>query len=67
MTEKIENFIPMETWMRCQDLSGFPTIVGQILGHLDFESLINCRQVSKTFKNFLDDKIFYRRVRQRSD
>ena len=59
MTEKIEDFIPVETWMRSQNLSGFPTIVGQILGHLEFDSLINCRQVSKTFKNFLDDKTFW--------
>ena len=59
MTEKIEDFIPVETWMRSQNVSGFPTIVGQILAHLEFDSLINCRQVSKTFKNFLDDKTFW--------
>ena len=59
MMEKIEHFIPVETWMRSQNLSGFPTIVGQILGHLEFDSLINCRQVSKTFKHFLDDKTFW--------
>ena len=59
MTEKIEDFIPIETWMRSQNLSGFPTIVGQIFGHLDFDSLTSCRQVSKTFRNFLDDKTFW--------
>ena len=59
MTEKIEDFIPVETWMRSQNLSGFPTIVRQILGHLELDSLINCCQVSKTFKNFLDDEAFW--------
>jgi hypothetical protein len=32
--------------------SGFPTIVGQILGH----TVVSCRLVSKEFKNFLDQK-----------
>ena len=45
---------PIETWMRSQDISGFPTMALAILGHLDLESLSNCRQVSMTFKNFLD-------------
>ena len=46
--------IPIETWMRSQDISGFPNLTIQILGQLDLDSLINCRQVSMTFKNFLD-------------
>ena len=46
--------IPLETWMRSQDVSGFPNLTIQILGQLDLDSLINCRQVSMTFKNFLD-------------
>ena len=54
-----EKHIPMELWMRSQNSSGFSTIVGQILGHLDFNSLINCRLVSKSFKNFLDDETFW--------
>ena len=54
-----ETHIPMELWMRSQNSSGFSTIVGQILGHLDFNSLINCRLVSKSFKNFLDDETFW--------
>ena len=48
--------IPIETWMQSQDASGFPKIIGKILGQLDLDSLINCRQVSMTFKNFLDKK-----------
>ena len=35
----------------------FPKIIGKILDQLDLDSLINCRQVSMTFKNFLDKKI----------
>ena len=54
-----EKHIPMELWMRSQNSSGFSTIVRQILGHLDFNSLINCRIVSKIFKNFLDDDSFW--------
>ena len=54
-----ETHIPMELWMRSQNSSGLSTIVGQILGHLDFNSLINCRLVSKSFKNFLDDETFW--------
>ena len=46
--------IPIETWMRSQDISGFPNLTIQIVGQLDLDSLINCRQVSVTFKNFLD-------------
>ena len=46
--------IPIETWMQSQDASGFPKIIGKILDQLDLDSLINCRQVSMTFKNFLD-------------
>jgi hypothetical protein len=45
---------PIETWMQSQDISGFPTMALTILGQLDLESLSNCRQVSMTFKNFLD-------------
>ena len=48
--------ILIETWMRSQDISGFPNLTIQILGQLDLDSLINCRQVSMTFKNFLDKK-----------
>ena len=58
MTEE-EKYIPLELWMRSQNSSGFATIVRQILGHLDFNSLINSRLVSKSFKNFLDDEIFW--------
>ena len=54
-----DKHIPMELWMRSQNSSGFSTIVRQILGHLDFNSVINCRLVSKTFKTFLDDEIFW--------
>ena len=46
--------IPIEKWMQSQDASGFPKIIGKILDQLDLDSLINCRQVSMTFKNFLD-------------
>ena len=48
--------IPIEKWMQSQDASGFPKIIGKILDQLDLDSLINCRQVSMTFKNFLDKK-----------
>lgn len=58
-TMENEKHIPMELWMRSQNSSGFSTIVRQILGHLDFNSLINCRIVSKIFKNFLDDDSFW--------
>ena len=58
MMEK-EKHIPIELWMRSQNSSGFSTIVRQILGHLDFNSLINCRLVSKSFKNFLEDETFW--------
>ena len=46
--------IPVETWMQSQEISGFPKIIGKILDQLDLDSLINCRQVSMTFKSFLD-------------
>ena len=59
MTENTEKFIPLEFMMRSQNSSGFPTIVGQILGHLDFDTLVSCRLVSKDFKIFLDDKDFW--------
>ena len=45
--------IPIEKWMQSQDASGFPKIIGKILDQLDLDSLINCCQVSMTFKNFL--------------
>ena len=48
--------IPIERWMQSQDASGFPKIIGKILDQLDLDSLINCRQVSMTLKNFLDKK-----------
>ena len=51
---RVDVKIPIETWMRSQDISGFPNLTIQILGQLDLDSLINCRQVSMTFKNFLD-------------
>ena len=54
MEESTDVKIPIETWMRSQDISGFPNLTIQILDHLDLDSLINCRQVSMTFKNFLD-------------
>ena len=54
MEEPTDVKIPIETWMRSQDISGFPNLTIQILGQLDLDSLINCRQVSMTFKNFLD-------------
>ena len=57
--EKTEEFIPLEFMIRSQNSSGFPTIVGQILGHLDFDTLVSCRLVSKDFNNFLDDKTFW--------
>ena len=53
MEEPTDFKIPLETWMRSQDISGFPHLTIQILDHLDLDSLINCRQVSMTFKNFL--------------
>ena len=56
MTEKTEKLIPLEFMMRSRNSSGFPTIVGQILGHVDFDTLVSCRLVSKEFKNFLDHK-----------
>ena len=54
MEESTDVKIPIETWMRSQDISGFPNLTIQILDHLDLDSLINCCQVSMTFKNFLD-------------
>ena len=59
MKEKVEKFIPLEFMITSQNSSGFPTIVGQILGHLDFDTLVSCRLVSKDFNNFLDDKTFW--------
>ena len=59
MTEKTEKWIPLEFMMKSQNCSGFPTIVGQILGHVDFDTLVSCRLVSKDFDNFLDDKSFW--------
>ena len=56
MTEKTEKVIPLEFMMRSRNISGFQTIVGQILGHVDFDTLVSCRLVSKEFKNFLDHK-----------
>ena len=35
--------------------SGFPQIVGQIHQYLDFENLVKCRAVSKTWKQFLEE------------
>ena len=35
--------------------SGFPQIIGQILSNLDFDSLIACRAVNRTWKNFLEE------------
>ena len=51
MEEPTDVKIPIETWMRSQDISGFPNLTIQILGQLDLDSLINCRQVSMTFKS----------------
>ena len=36
--------------------SGFPQIIGQILSNLDFDSLIACRAVNRTWKNFLEEE-----------
>ena len=55
MEEPTDVKIPIETWMRSQDISGFPTLALAILGQLDLDSFSNCRQVSMTFKNFLDN------------
>ena len=54
MEEPTDVKIPIETWMRSQDISGFPELAIQILGQLDLDSLVNCRDVSLTFKNFLN-------------
>ena len=54
MEEPTDVKIPIEKWMLSQDASGFPKIIGEIVDQLDLDSLINCRQVSMTFKNFLD-------------
>ena len=54
MEEPTDVKIPIEKWMQSQDISGFPKIIGKILDQLDLDSLIICRQVSMTFKNFLD-------------
>ena len=54
MEEPTDVKFPIETWMRSQDISGFPNLTRAILGQLDLDSLSNCRQVSMTFKNFLD-------------
>ena len=35
--------------------SGFPQIVGQIHQNLDFDNLVQCRAVSKTWKQFLEN------------
>ena len=56
MEEPTDVKIPIEKWMQSQDISGFPKIIGKILDQLDLDSLIDCRQVSMTFKNFLDKK-----------
>ena len=55
MEEPTDVKIPIEKWMQSQDISGFPKIIGKILDQLDLDSLIDCRQVSMTFKNFLDN------------
>ena len=55
-TEKTEKVIPLEFMMRSRNITGFQTIVSQILGHVDFDTLVSCRLVSKEFKNFLDHK-----------
>ena len=55
-TEKTEKVIPLEFMMRSRNISGFQTIASQILGHVDFDTLVSCRLVSKEFKNFLDHK-----------
>ena len=54
MEENTDVQFPIETWMRSQDISGFPKLAWAILVKLDLDSLSNCRQVSMTFKNFLD-------------
>ena len=51
MEEPTDVKIPIEKWMQSQDISGFPKIIGKILDQLDLDSLINCRQVSMTFKS----------------
>ena len=56
MEEPTDVKIPIEKWMLSQDASGFPKIIGEIVDQLDLDSLINCRQVSMTLKNFLDKK-----------
>ena len=52
---KMEEFVPLELWMRSADVTGWPALVGQIVNKIDFETALKCREVSTTFKYFLDN------------
>ena len=52
---KMEEFVPLELWMRSVDVTGWPALVGQIVNKIDFETALKCREVSTTFKYFLDN------------
>ena len=45
----------LQSLMDRDPASGFPQIIGQILSNLDFDSLIACRAVNRTWKNFLEE------------
>ena len=46
---KMEEFVPLELWMRSVDVTGWPALVGQIVNKIDFETALKCREVSTTF------------------
>ena len=52
---KMQEFIPLELWMRSADVTGWPALVGQIVNKIDLETALKCREVSTAFKYFLDN------------
>ena len=53
--ETLDKFIPLESMMTSADVTGWPAIVGLITKDLDFDTLLNCREVSTAFKYFFDN------------
>ena len=51
----MKELVPLELWMRSADVTGWPALVGQIVNKIDFETALKCREVSTTFKYFLDN------------
>jgi hypothetical protein len=42
-----------------QFLLRFPMVAQQLFGQLDTENLVNCRNVSRNWQEFIDDQKFY--------